>query len=284
MPRRGETNIWTSRRRLATALTVLGVACGGSGGPGGDGNADDLLPIPGGRFVVGDQDGEPDEEPREVEGAPFRIERLEVTNRQFSAFVEATGHVTDPERSGFGHVWDGRWRTMEGAGWRRPRGPATSIANLGDHPVVQISQRDAAAYCAWRGRRLPTGIEWERAARGEDGRRYPWGDDPPRQGPDARANFGTVECCAPSAADGWRTTAPAGAYPRGASPYGVLDMAGNAWEWTASPYPGRPGRVSLRGGGWGNNPYCLRVSYRHANPPDIGLDMVGFRCAADAAR
>jgi formylglycine-generating enzyme required for sulfatase activity len=56
-------------------------------------------------------------------------------------------------------------------------------------------------------------------------------------------------------------------------------MAGNVWEWTSDPFPGRPGEVSLRGGGWGNNPYCLRVSYRHGNPPDIGLDMVGFRCA-----
>lgn len=266
------------------ALTTACLACGGSGDGNVEGDADDLLLIPGGRFIVGDPAGEPDEEPREVEVAPFRIERLEVTNLEFSAFVEATAHVTDPERSGFGYVWDERWTTVGGADWRHPRGPGTSIEGRGDHPVVQISRRDAAAYCAWRGRRLPTGIEWERAARGEDGRRYPWGDDPPRQGPDARANFGTVECCAPSDADGWRTTAPTGSYPRGASPYGVLDLAGNVWEWTASPHPGQPERVSLRGGGWGNDPYCLRVSYRHANPPDIGLDMVGFRCAAAPAR
>jgi formylglycine-generating enzyme required for sulfatase activity len=113
-----------------------------------------------------------------------------------------------------------------------------------------------------------------------NGRGYPWRDAPPRQsGGERRANFGTVDCCAPSAADGYARTAPVGTYPAGVSPFGLLDMAGNVWEWTSSRYPGRPGQVALRGGGWGNDPYCLRAAYRHGNPPDIGLDMVGFRCA-----
>ena len=81
--------------------------------------------------------------------------------------------------------------------------------------------------------------------------------------------------------DGFARTAPVGRYASGASPFGVLDMAGNVWEWTSSPYPATDGWVTLRGGGWGNDPYCLRTSYRHGNPPHIGLDMVGFRCAAN---
>jgi formylglycine-generating enzyme required for sulfatase activity len=243
--------------------------------------ASELIPIPGGTFTMGDPAGEPDEAPREVTVPSFRMMRHEITNQQFAAFVETTGHRTDAERSGFGHVWTDRWRRMRGASWRHPHGRGSSIARLGDHPVVQVSARDAAAYCAWRGLRLPTEPEWEFAARGSDGRRYPWGNEPPAQQGERYANFGTVACCAPDASDGFLRTAPVGRYPKGASPFGLLDMAGNVWEWTSSPHSARNGDVALRGGGWGNNPYGLRASYRHGNPPDIGLDMVGFRCAAD---
>ncbi len=241
----------------------------------------EFVTIPGGRFVMGDGEGEPDETPKAVDVAAFRLMRLEVTNQQFAAFVAASGHVTDPERKGFGWVWPGRWRRVEGADWRHPFGPDSSIEGAPDHPVVQVSARDAAAFCQYYGWRLPSEVEWEFAARGTDGRRYPWGNAPPEEGGQRRANFGTVVCCAADDADGHLRTAPVGSYPAGASPFGILDMAGNVWEWTASPFPGRPEEVVLRGGGWGNNPYCLRVSYRHGNPPDIGLDMVGFRCAAD---
>lgn len=230
--------------------------------------------------MMGDAAGEADEDPREARVAPFALMKHEVTNRQFGRYAAASGRVTDPERGGKGWVWDGRWRRMAGATWRRPQGPDGAPA-APDHPVVQVSARDAAAFCAWHGLRLPTEAEWEFSARGSDGRRYPWGNDPPRQTGRRRANFGTVACCAPDASDAHRLTAPVGSYPAGASPFGALDLAGNVWEWTASPFPGRPGEVALRGGGWGNNPYCLRASYRHGNPPDIGLDMVGFRCARD---
>jgi formylglycine-generating enzyme required for sulfatase activity len=236
----------------------------------------------GGRFLMGDLEGEPDEAPREVDVAPFRVMRYEVTNQQFAAFIAATGHVTDTERSGFGYVWNGRWRRVSGADWRHPFGIDSSIAGRADHPVVQVSARDAAAFCRFHGLRLPSEREWEFAARGIDGRRFPWGNEPPGQ-PSSRANFGTLKCCAPDAADGYLRTAPVGSFAAGRSPAGLLDMAGNVWEWTSSPFPGRPDQVVLRGGGWGNNPYCLRTSYRHGNPPDIGLDMVGFRCAADLA-
>ncbi len=242
----------------------------------------DLVQVPGARFTMGDAAGEPDEAPRPVRVEAFRLMRHEVTNAQFAAFVAATAHRTDAERRGWGWVWRKRWTRVRGVDWRHPHGPDDAIAGRERHPVVQVSQRDAAAYCAWAGLRLPREAEWELAARGADGRRYPWGDRPPEQGAGAVANFGTVRCCAPDAADGFRFTAPVGHYPGGASPFGVLDLAGNVWEWTASRFPGRPAQVALRGGGWGNNPYCLRVSYRHGNPPDIGLDMVGFRCAGDA--
>ena len=244
----------------------------------------DMIDIPGGRFVMGDAQGDANETPRSVTLAPFRIARLEVTNTEYAAFVAATEYRSDPERSGVGYVWTDRWRLVAGADWRHPHGPDTTLEGRGTHPVVQVSRRDAAAYCRWRGLRLPSEAEWEFAARGLDGRRYPWGDEPPRQGLSARANFGTVACCAPAADDGYLRISPVGRFAAGASPFGALDMAGNVWEWTSSAFPGRPGFVSLRGGGWGNNPYCLRTSYRHANPPDIGLDMVGFRCAGDAVR
>lgn len=241
----------------------------------------EMITIPGGGFVMGDASGDANEAPRRVTVAPFGIMRHEVTNGQFAAFIAATGHRTDAERRGAGYVWTDRWRLVAGAEWRAPHGPGSAMAGKAGHAVVQVSQRDAAAYCAWRGWRLPSEAEWEFAARGGDGRRYPWGNAPPRQGPDAQANFGTLACCAADGSDGFDKIAPVGGYPSGASPYGALDMAGNVWEWTASPFPGRPGFVSLRGGGWGNDPYCLRTAYRHANPPDIGLGMVGFRCAAD---
>ncbi len=241
----------------------------------------DLVAIPGGSFVMGDPQGDANEAPRRVSVAAFSMMRAEVTNAQFAAFVAETGHRTDVERSGAGYVWSGRWRLVQGADWRRPAAGGSGLASLDTHPVVQVSAMDAEAFCAHHGLRLPSEAEWEFAARGTDGRRFPWGDTPPRQDPGAPslANFGTVPCCAPDETDGHRRTAPVGSYPDGASPFGLFDMAGNVWEWTDSAFPGRPEHRVIRGGGWGNNPYCLRVSYRHGNPPRFGLDMVGFRCA-----
>ena len=242
----------------------------------------DLVAVPGGRYVMGDARGDANEAPRQVRVESFRIMRTEATNGEFARFVAATGHVTDPERRGFGYVWDGRWHKVTGADWRHPKGPESDLSGLDDHPVAQVSHRDAAAFCRWLGLRLPSEEEWEYAARGGDGRRFPWGDDAPRQDGRPLANFGAVKCCAPDTWDGYGGTAPVGSYPDGASAFGLLDMAGNVWEWTGNRFPDRPEYITLRGGGWGNNPYCLRVSYRHGNPPDIGLDMVGIRCAGAA--
>jgi formylglycine-generating enzyme required for sulfatase activity len=266
---------------MRVSLLALLLLAAEPGPAAGDPGAE-LVAIPGGLLHQGDAAGEPDEAERDVEIAAFRMMRHEVTNADFARFASATGHVSDPERKGWGWVWTGRWRKTAGADWRHPAGPESNIEDLADHPVVQVSHADAAAFCAWHGLRLPADTEWEYAARGADRRRYPWGDQPPEQAGLRRANFGTVECCAPDASDGYAKTAPAGSYPAGASPFGLRDMAGNVWEWTADQHPAEPGEFAIRGGGWGNNPYCLRVSYRHANPPDIGLDMVGFRCAGDA--
>lgn len=244
-------------------------------------SAAEMVAIPGGTFILGDSEGDPNEKPRTVSVGPFLLMRLEVTNRQFSEFVAATGHRTDVEINNQGYVWQRNWRQTAGADWRRPNGAGSTIMGIMNHPVVQVSARDGEAYCSWQGLRLPDEVEWEFAARGLDGRRYPWGNSRPGLAVERRANFGTVACCAPDDTDGYERTAPVGSFSSGGSPFGIQDMAGNVWEWTSSQFPGRPGQVVLRGGGWGNNPYCLRTSYRHGNPPDIGLSMVGFRCAGD---
>ena len=244
---------------------------------------------------MGDAAGDDNEVPVKKSVNPFQLMRYEVTNRQFKAFVHETDYITDVQRNGKAHVWMRRWQRDDKANYLRPHGKPLS-SEMEDHPVMQVSARDAEAYCSFHGARLPTEVEWEFAARGTDGRRFPWGNksptqtnpsqaDPsqadPSQTNPSLANFGTVACCAASDLDGYAKTSPVGSYPLGVSPFGVEDMAGNVWEWTSTPFPGKPEQRVIRGGGWGNNPYCLRSSYRHGNPPDIGLNMVGIRCARD---
>ena len=269
-----DAHAWRAWRSHRVALRDRSAACDALTGRA------ELLPVPGGMFTMGDAHGESDEVPRPVSLQAFRMMPREVTNREFREFVAATGYVTDARRSRIGHVWTDRWRPVAGANWLDPQGTGAGIGGLDEHPVVQVSARDAQAYCAWRGLRLPTEEEWEFAARGTDRRRYPWGREVPAEGGSRRANYGAERCCAADAADGFLRTAPVGSFPAGVSPFGLYDMAGNVWEWTSSAYAAGSGEVAIRGGGWGNDAYCLRTSYRHGNPPDIGLDMVGFRCAA----
>jgi sulfatase modifying factor 1 len=259
------------------------------------GEAADMTWVSSGSVLMGSDRGEPAERPiHRVVVSGFAIDRLETTNAEFAAFVAATGHRTDPERSGVGWHWDGEWREIRGADWRHPHGPGSSIASLDRHPVVQVSWNDAVAYCRWRGARLPTEAEWERAARGDGAGVYPWGDELPRIGARYRASYGSDDCCRADAGDGHRFTAPVGSFPLGRSPFGADDMAGNVWEWvedwfdagfyarsaTENPVNRTPsGRKVIRGGGWGNDARGLRSTLRHANPPDIGLSMVGIRCA-----
>ncbi len=250
-------------------------------GPVKAAQAFDLVTIPAGTAHLGDAQGDANETVRSVPIPAFRLMRREVTNRQFARFFAATGYRTTVELGGKGHVWWTRWKRKTGANWRRPQGEQSNLDGLADHPVVQVSARDAEAFCRHFGMRLPSEEEWEYAARGEQGFRYPWGNKLTPASLPRLANAGTHACCAASDADGFLRTAPVGSFAHGRSPFGLDDMAGNVWEWTSSRFPGSPDERVIRGGGWGNNPYCLRVAYRHGNPPDIGLDMVGFRCAAD---
>jgi formylglycine-generating enzyme required for sulfatase activity len=180
---------------------------------------------------------------RKVQVYAFQIDKYPVTNAQYQRFVAATG--CQPP----GH-------------WEGGRYPADKAL----HPVVYVSWYDATAYAKWAGKRLPTEEEWEKAARSTDGRTYPWGDQEPT--PDL-CNFGRNE----------GGTTPVGKYsPRGDSPYGCADMAGNIWEWTASGYGG--GYKVLRGGGWSYDCNNARVAFRSRVEPDSRLNSVGFRCAS----
>lgn len=259
------------------------------------GLVEEMVRIPAGTLVMGSDDGEPAEKPvHRVILAAFSIDRFEITNAKFSAFVAATGHITNAEATGVGWDWNGGWKRVKGADWRHPHGLASSLRGLERHPVVQVSWIDAQAYCRWRGKRLPTEAEWERAARGDSGRIYPWSNQPPHLGKRYRASYGSDRCCRADTGDDYLFTAPVGSFPLGRSPFGLEDMAGNVWEWvedwfdqefyrrslSENPVNDTPGkRRVIRGGGWGNNPSGLRSTLRHANPPDIGLSMVGFRCA-----
>jgi serine/threonine-protein kinase len=271
---------------------------------------DGMVYVPAGPFVFGSLDPAQalaklgnragDEHPvREVWLDAFWIDRTEVTNADFARFVAETRRVTIPEQNGSGWVWlPTGWAAVPGASWRHPTGEGSSIEGRDDHPVVQVSWFDADAYCAWAGRRLPTDAEWEKAARGTDARAFPWGSefDP------ARLNYCDRSCPIPSDRrdashdDGFAYTAPVGSFPQGASPYGALDMAGNAWEWTADWYhpdsyafasprnprgawPGRMRERAMRGGSFAAERGYTRVTSRSYDPPDTSWFGVGFRCA-----
>lgn len=254
--------------------------------------------------ILGNEDG--DEQPvRGVYLDAFYIDRTEVTNRDFAQFVEGTGHVTDAELRGFGAVWgdDGVWFDQPGAQWRHPIGPDEStIEGLDDHPVVQVSWNDASAFCAWSGKRLPREAEWEKAARGVDGRAYPWG---PEFDP-SRLNYCDASCTLPfrdpSASDGFVRTAPVGSFPTGESPYGALDMAGNAWEWVQDwydpdyyryapdvnppgPQRGRRGAADgskvVRGASFAATLDFQTTTSRSFDPFEDSYFGVGLRCADD---
>jgi formylglycine-generating enzyme required for sulfatase activity len=198
----------------------------------------DMILIPAGDFLMGD-------EKQSVHVDAFYIDKVPVTNAEYAKFVEATGHPPPPN-----------WQERGG----------TYPPDRANHPVVFVNWFDAQDYAAWAGKRLLTEAEWEKAARGTDGRVYPWGDW-----------FDKVMCNASEVGIGGTT--PVGKYsPFGDSPYKVCDMAGNVWEWTATDWaPGSSSKVQ-RGGSFANRGSYARCAYRYLGLPEPRNPNVGFRC------
>lgn len=245
---------------------------------------------------------------------PFQITTTAITNAEFEAFVNATGYVTEAEKFGWSFVfWSDVprdittsqgvagiewWRRIDGANWRDVNGPGTAETHwYSDHPVVQVSWRDADAYATWAGGRLPTEAEWEHAARGGLGdAHYPWGDGEP--------NDTTFQPCniwqgdfpkSNTLADGYKTTAPARSFtPNG---YGLFNCVGNVWEWTADIYRIKSlkkaakerartmagYRVAKGGSFLCHKSYCwrYRIAARSGNAPDSTTPHMGFRVVFD---
>jgi len=248
----------------------------------------EMIYIPPGEFLMGstesDSDAESDEKPQhKVYLDGYWMDKTEVTNAMYAKYVEATGYKTDAEKLGSGVVNNSQsnsWDDTKGANWQHPGGPSSNIDSKTDHPVVQVSWNDAKGYCEWGGGRLPSEAEWEKAARGEDGRKYPWGD---ASSDNSLLNYNmNIE-----------DTVVVGSYPLGASAYGLLDMSGNVWEWVNDWYDGNyykntpernptgPGsgqyRV-LRGGSWDNVSRLVRAAGRFRGGPDSRDVNLGFRC------
>lgn len=222
----------------------------------------DLINIPGGTFTRGDMNGDPDEYPESVISLkPFRIERTEVNNGSYLSCINAG--VCDPSA----YLDDLRFSGVE-------------------KPIVGVSWFDALAYCQWIGRRLPTAAEWELAARGRDLRRWPW-----------KGAFDSANANVRGSSDGFETTAPVTAFRGGSSPFGALNMAGNVAEWVADfydptyyrsskeiedPLGPKTGRErTVKGGGFNDLAFSVRVSARRPKRPTDVAAGIGFRCASD---
>ncbi len=269
--------------------------------------------IPGGNAIVGtnapviriDEEGPR----RKKKLKPFHMMQTAVTNSLFAAFVDATGYVTEAERYGWSFVFEANvsptvgdtrgametkwWRRVDGAHWRLVNGPGSEADYHGDHPVVHVSWGDANAFAEWAGGRLPTEAEWEHAARGGHGDiPFPWGYQEPDDDAFQPCNIwqGTFPAHN-SAADGYPATAPAQSFqPNG---YGLYNMCGNVWEWTADPLVMRSlskrkqqlnnkpkGSKLLKGGSFlCHKSYCFRyrIAARTGTTPETTTTHQGFR-------
>lgn len=295
--------------------------------------------VPGGTFQMGSATGAADCRPvHKVTVDGFWMDATEVTNAEFKKFVDATGYVTVAERAAAPQEFPEGvardlvaslkepiepgalvfsvppkvtslsdffqwWHWQPGANWRHPEGPESSIKDRMDHPVVQVAWEDAAAYAKWAGKRLPTEAEWEFAARGGlDRKPFVWGDEK-EPGGKMMANIWTGEFPAENTAkDGWARSAPVKSFP--ANGFGLFDMSGNVWEWTADWYrpdyykdspeknpqgpadsydPGEVGmpKKVMRGGSFlCSDNYCIgfQPGIRSRTTPDTALQHLGFRC------
>jgi formylglycine-generating enzyme required for sulfatase activity len=260
-----------------------------------------LVELAGGTTLVGSDDPDhPEEWPvREVVLAPYRIARMAVTNAEFAEFVEATGHRTDAEAYGWSFVFGGFlpddfpptravadapwWRQVHGADWAHPEGPHSGLAERADHPVVHVSRRDAAAYAAWKGGRLPTEAEWEHAARaGLPGAPFPWGHELEPSGEHRMNVWQGVFPTENTRSDGWLGTCPVDAFP--ANGYGLHNATGNVWEWCAGRWSESDANAVSRGGSYlCHASYCrrYRVSARQPQSSDSSAGNLGFRIAMD---
>lgn len=252
-----------------------------------------FVKIPSGTYIVGAGNPNPRQTPRRRVTLPaFYIGQVPVINDLFDLFVRETGYQTDAERRGYGRVFIGRCHQhadphsgrktfslqrgksshiVDGANWRHPHGPDSSLENRHNHPVVQVSRADALAFASWAGKRLPTEEEWEASARGPQGFLFPWGD----QWETGRANL-------ESALIGDLTNVKKFS-PRGASPFGILDLLGNVFEWTSSrpsATDGSPIHMGhiLKGGCWYSDNE-IRTYSRLIENDNFWSNTVGFRCA-----
>ncbi len=244
-----------------------------------------MVLVPAGPFPRGslEDEGLPEERPRRtLHLSAFEIDVVPVTFGDFAAFIEAGGYQDEV-------LWTPEgWAARQREGWLHPRfhkEPEWAHVTDAEQPVCGISFHEAEAYARWAGKRLPTEAEWEKVARGTDGRIYPWGD----AWEEGRCSFrgGPV-----------RAAPPVGGFPSGASPYGALDMAGGVWEWCSDWYGPRyyevapevdpPGPATgelkvARGGAWNAMPLQNRAANRNAWRPVARFSNLGFRCARSSA-